>query len=197
MRPGRLAADHYERGNILGNCTAHRGKAVLADLGKLMHQREPSQNGVAVQMHMPGQRSAIGHNDVIADDAIVRYVGICHKQVVIAYLGKAFILLGASMHGGILAYRISIADFQPGDLGRILLVLGIFADGRELIDTILLTYRGRPFNNDMGTYNGTRINLYIRPDNGKRADRHVISQLRLAINYRCWINQINLPRPHI
>ncbi len=127
----------------------------------------------------------------------MRDMGVRHKQVVIAYLGKAAILLRAPVHGGVLAYRVSIADFQLGYLRRILFVLGIFADGSELIDAILLAYGGRPLNNNVGAYHRTGADFYTRAYDRKRAYRHVIGQLRLAINYRCWIDQINLPRLRI
>jgi len=101
------------------------------------------------------------------------------------------------VHRGVLTYRISIADFQPGYFSRILFVLGIFADGGELIDAIIFTYRSRSFDNNVGTYHRTGADFYTGPYDGKRANRHVVSQLRFAINYRCWIDQINLPLLHI
>jgi hypothetical protein len=74
---------------------------------------------------------------MIANNTIMGDMGVSHKQVITAYLGKTTILLGSSVHRGILAYRVSIANFQPGYLSRILFVLGIFADGSELIDAVL------------------------------------------------------------
>lgn len=127
MRLGWLAPHHHKRRNVLSNGAAHCGEAVLAYFGKLMHQGETAQYGMIMQLDVAGQRSAIRHNDMIANGTIVGDMGIGHKQVVIAYLGNALVLLGAAVQGGKFANGVPVADFQPGDFIGVFFVLRILA----------------------------------------------------------------------
>jgi len=123
-------------------------------------------------------------------------MGICHKQVIVAYFGKTVVLLRSPVHRGKLTYGISIANFKPGYFRRIFFVLRVFADRRKLIDAVLLAYCSRPLDNNVRAYDCAGADFHIRSYHGKWANRHVISQLRVTVDYCCWVNQINLPLLH-
>lgn len=189
VRFGWLAAYHDERGDILRYRAAHRGKAVLADFGKLMHQGKTAQNGVAVQTDVAGQGRAVRHDDVVSDNTVVGHVRISHKQVVVADLGDAMILLRSPMHGGKLPDGIAISDFQPGNLGRVFFVLRIFSDRGELVDAVVFADCRGAFDHDMRPDYRARVDSDVGPNHGIRADDNVVGKFSPFINYGSWIDQ--------
>ena len=98
------------------------------------------------------------------------HMGISHKQIIVAYLGNTLILLGSPVHRGKLSNGVSVTNFKSCYLGRIFFILRVFANGGELIDTIILPNGSRPFNNNMGAYDRTGINFYISTYDRKSTD---------------------------
>lgn len=104
---------------------------------------------MAVQLHMSRQGCAISHNNVVANDAIMRDVGVSHEQVVIANFGDALVLLGAPVQGRKFTDRVTVAYFQPGYLGGVLFILRVFTYRGKLINPILFTNGGRALDDNM------------------------------------------------
>ena len=182
MRTGGFPANHHKWRYVLGNGAAHCCKTVLANLGELVHQRKTAEYGMTMELHMSRQGSAVRHDDMIANDAIVRDMGIGHKQVVAAYLGDALVLLGAAMQGRKLANRIAVAYFEPSDFVGVLFVLWVFTNGRKLINPVLLADSSRTFYDDMGTDYCPRSYLYASPDKTIRTNLNIALDFSAAIN---------------
>ena len=78
VRLGRLASNQHIRRYVPGDKTSHCGKTVLAYFAKLMDQSEATEYGKVFNQHMACNRSGIGHDDMVADYAVVGDMGVGH-----------------------------------------------------------------------------------------------------------------------
>ena len=103
---------------------------------KVVDRAKSADRGPLLDDNVAAKRRRIGENDVIANDAIVRNVGICHDERVAAHVGEPAALYGATIDSGELADHIVISYFEPGCFARITHVLRCEPDrakGKELI----------------------------------------------------------------
>src|SRR5919201_5955820 len=74
---------------ILGKNTAATNVGMCADAHVLMHWAKRADRRPVFHDYMPGERGRVGHDDVIADHAIMGDVGISHDQAMIANTREA------------------------------------------------------------------------------------------------------------
>lgn len=126
---------------------------------------------------------------MVADNAIMGDMGIGHKQVVVADLGKALVLLSAAVHRGEFPNRIAVANFKPSYFGSVFLILRIFTNRGELVDSILLSDGGRAFDDDMRTHHRSRPDRYLCTDIAVRPYLNILGQFSLFVDNGGWMNQ--------
>jgi len=68
---------------------------------------------------MAAKSRGVGHDDVVANRAVVSDVGVSHDEVVAADAGEASAFDGASVDGDELANDIVVADFETRGLALI------------------------------------------------------------------------------
>src|SRR3990167_6790576 len=102
-----------------------------ANMAELMNGGEATENRPVTDMDMPSQRGVIGENAMIANDAIVGDMDICHEQVMTANAGFVSILHRAAMHGAGLTEHVVIPNDRTRRFALVLLVLVRFTNGTE------------------------------------------------------------------
>src|ERR1700690_3103045 len=83
------------------------------------------------------QGCGVGQDDVIADKAIVRDVGVSHDQGMTTYASNAATLHGAPIDGDKLANLVVVADLEPRGFAGVGDVLRRQPNRREGIETIV------------------------------------------------------------
>src|ERR1051325_1405967 len=93
------------------------------DAAELVHAGIRADVRAVRDLHVPGQRRAVSHNHTIAEDAIMRDVGLGHDQAIVARLRDDPPALRAAMNGDEFAYAIAPADARLGGLSLVFQVL--------------------------------------------------------------------------
>ncbi len=75
----------------------------LADAHELAHRRLAAEKAVVADARMAAEHGIVGHDDVIADLAVMGDMRSRHQEAMIADLGNAAIVLGAGIDGDVLA----------------------------------------------------------------------------------------------
>jgi hypothetical protein len=70
-------------------------------------------------MYVTCKRGVVGEDAMIADQTIVRDVGVGHQKIIIADGGFETILYGTAMNGDAFANHIVIADHQASVLALV------------------------------------------------------------------------------
>ena len=87
-------------------------KRVRPDADKVMDRAQRSHHRPLSDRDVAAQGRGIGQDDVVADDAIVRDMGVGHDQRVAANAGQSAALDGAAVDGDKLANLVVVADLE-------------------------------------------------------------------------------------
>lgn len=109
----RFARDDSERRYVLVDLRASLYHTMSADMSELVHEGAAADDGEVIYFHLAGELSGIGHDDVIMQDTVVRYVAVCHDEVVIADYGLTFAGCTAVDSHELTEHAV-IADDGPG-----------------------------------------------------------------------------------
>ncbi len=60
-----------------------------AEVAELVHEGAAADDGEVVDDYLAGELCGIGYDDVVAHDTVVRDMGVCHDEAVIAHDGLA------------------------------------------------------------------------------------------------------------
>jgi hypothetical protein len=117
-----------------------------------MHQGATTENDTVTDVDVAGHCRVVRHNDLIANDAIMRHVHITHQQIARANGGHAAVLDCTPMQGHALTDGIVIPNDKLGWLACVLFILAILTHRGELINVIPTANVRRSF------YHGVRTN---------------------------------------
>ena len=131
---------------------------------------------------VPGEGRIVCENRVVANDAIMGHMHVGHDPVVVAYAGHTCILRGAGAEAAELADRITVADFKPGRLTGVFLVLRLGTDGAKLEDPVVATDPGMTFNDHMRTDGRTLGNFHVFANDRIRTNLHAFSKASAWMN---------------
>jgi hypothetical protein len=98
---------------------------------------------------MSGDHRIVGHDDVVADTAIVRHMRVSKKEAPIADDRLHGPVTGAGMHGDAFAYDAIGADRQGGRLPGVFQILRSVADHGEREDRCAGADAGVACNDDV------------------------------------------------
>src|SRR6185312_17345907 len=98
-----LGDDTRKRRYILGNDRAGSHIGISSEAAKLMHRTESSDDHEILHGYVTRQRRPVREDRVAAHHAIVGYMRIGHKQIIVADSGDAATLRGAAAYGTELA----------------------------------------------------------------------------------------------
>src|SRR3546814_4749685 len=97
----------------------------------LRHSRQPADDVEVVDDDMSGERGIGLHDDVIADDTVMRDMGADHEQAIVADARHHPPALGAGIHGDVFADPVIGADHERRILAAILEILRDVPDRRS------------------------------------------------------------------
>src|SRR5512139_1108493 len=102
--------------NILTNGTTTADHHVVSDAHKLKHAGQPSDDGMITDGDVPGKACRIGHNNMVAEPAIMCHVHVGHQNAFRPEGGDPPPLDGSTVDRDILPDDVVMAD---DDLGRL------------------------------------------------------------------------------
>jgi len=169
---------HGKGRDVFPNGGAAADNTMGADAGELMDPRHSADDGVVFHMDMAGQVGGIGHDDPVAELAVVGDVTIGHDEIAIPHDRDADISGGGTMDGNEFTDRVVIADDRPRNLVAELEVLGYGADGGKLKDPASRADVGMFVDDDMRSDDGILADIDIRGNDGVRTDYDPFLQIR-------------------
>ena len=140
-RPGRCAFAEHERRHIVQHAAQSADKAVAADRRKVVHGHRAAQRGVVVDVHMPAQQRAVGHDDVVAQLAVVGDVAAGHQEILVAEPRDAVFFFAAAIDRHAFANDVAVADHDLGVAAGVADVLRLAADHDVRIDDVIVADR--------------------------------------------------------
>ncbi len=149
LRRSRLTGYQGVGGNVAIDSRIHSQECVGAHATKLMNSRKSAAYYPIAQMNVPRQCRIICKYCLIADNAVMRDMAIGHDPVVIAQHRFTGVLNCAAADCTKLANRVAITNTQTRRLTSVFLVLGVIANGGELIDVVVLADACRTVNNNV------------------------------------------------
>jgi hypothetical protein len=165
-----VAGGHDEGGDIFGYRRSAADDRVGAYPRELMNPRKPADDGEVLNVDVSGKVCRVGHDDVIAQLAVMGDMAVRHQQVVIADDGDADVGAGRPINRNVFPDRVMIADNDPRLLASELEILGGAAERCELRDSAFLTDIGMGFDDYVGADTGIFPDRYIGTDNRIRPD---------------------------
>ena len=102
-----------------------------ADAGELVGRRPAAQDREVANLAMTGDHHVVGEDDVVADAAVVRDMGVGEQDATRADDRAPAAAGGAGVHRHAFADQAIFADRQTGALAAIFEVLRLVADRRE------------------------------------------------------------------
>ena len=138
---------------------------MAADMAELVHEGATTDDGKVIDYDLSGQLGRIGHDDVIAQLAVVCDVAVRHDEVVVSDDGFAF-TEGSAVDGNELTDVAVVPDDGPGLFTVELKVLRDATDGSMREDVTVIT--------------DDHIVIDIR----KRIDGYILTDLRFG-TYIC------------
>src|SRR5690606_11224056 len=123
------------------------------------------EDDVIADFDMPGQGGVVGKHAVAAHHAVMCDVGIGQQPVAVADPGAAATAAGAPVERDELADGVAGTDHQLDPFARVLLVLGLAADGGVPDETVARPDPGRP------------VDGAVRPELAAVTDLHVLADV--------------------
>jgi hypothetical protein len=103
-------------------------EGVGSDAAELVNPDIRTKDGMVVNFDVSGQRGSVGHDDVVAHDAVVRHMALRHEQVVVANARHAAASAGPPVQCGKLADDVAFADDEFCPLAGVFQVLWVLTD---------------------------------------------------------------------
>ena len=101
---------------------------MCADLAELVDARVAGENYPVAEFDMACKSSAVGHDAMAADDAIVRDVRIGHEEAIVRDRRLGPSAGGATVDRAELAEYVPVADYELGRFASVLAILRRVAD---------------------------------------------------------------------
>ncbi len=113
------AVSDHERWQVNGDCGTSAEDGEPTDPTELVYRGDARNETVVSDFDISGGERAVGHNDVVADSAIVRYVRVCHHEAVVSY-DSFGIRFSPDICGEALSEDVAIADLEIGNSSRLI-----------------------------------------------------------------------------
>ena len=120
-----------------------------------MHRRQPADHRMVLHGHVPGQRRDVGHDDVVAQRAIVRDVAV-GQDVIVRADARDLAVAGGAVDGDVFAKGVVVADFRARDAALPFQVLRLQPDAGERKNFIFLAQRRVAVNDDVRMQSASR-----------------------------------------
>jgi hypothetical protein len=135
-------------------------------------------------MHVPAEQCPVGHDDVVAEFAVVSDMATGHQEITVPDFGDAIFLLAAAIDRDAFANDIAIADEDSCVAAGIADVLRFAADDDGGVDHIIMANRDVAHHGDGIEKPCAALNANIRSDDAERPDFDVDIDFGARVN-RC------------
>ena len=138
-----------------------------------MHADESSQYGVIADDDVAGELCIVRKRRVVADDAIVRDMGVRQQPVAVADRRRATVQHGAGVNGHELADDVVVPDLGRSGFAAVFAVLRNLADRSELEDAIAAADARAARNHDVARDRRSGADFHFGADHRERTDLNV------------------------
>ena len=132
----------------------------------------------------PDEHGVVGHEDPVAQHAVVADMDVGHQVVVRPEPGEPLFLLGAPVDGDRFAEHVVVADLDPGGLPLVGVILGLAADDREGMNDVVLAQGRVAEQANVGDQPAAPADLHVRADDAIGADLDVVGDLGARVDAR-------------
>ena len=146
-----------------------------------MDRRQPADHRVILDRHMARERRDIGHDDAMAERAIMRDVAIGENMIVRAY-ARDFAVTGRAVNRDIFAKRVPVADFRARDAAFPFQILRLQSNARERKNFISFSQLRVAINNDMRMKFTLLAQRDVFADHAVRPDLAAGAEFRLGMD---------------
>ncbi|EAU64901.1 hypothetical protein STIAU_5450 [Stigmatella aurantiaca DW4/3-1] len=191
VEPGQLrpvSLRHAVRGNVHHHHGAARDEGMLAHPRELMHRRQPREDDVVLDQHVPSDRGALPQDATVAHHAVMRHVAVAHEEVAVADAGDAAATGRADVQRGELANLVLVTEDEFGVLALVLQILGGTAQGGELEHPVARAERRAALDDSVRPHARLRTNLHLGSNDRECANLHRLVELRIRVDYRGGVN---------
>ena len=135
--------------HVAGDGGAPANEGVGANANKMVHRTQRAHRGPFFHDNVASQSCGVGQDDVVADHAIMRDVGVGHDERVIADASEASAFGRAAIDGDKFADSVVVADFEARGFVFVAQVLRGESDGGEREEAIAGADFCRAFDDDV------------------------------------------------
>lgn len=171
-----LALHPPERDDVVLDARHAADDRVRTDADELKNGGQAADNGMVANLNMPRQGRIVGHDDMIAHNAIMRDMNAHHEKSPIPYHGFHRPGPSAGVHCDMLADGVVGAYDKLGQLALVFEVLRGRPETRERINRGPRPDRCPSVDHDMGVDANARPQHDVRTDNAVRPDIHLLAQ---------------------
>src|SRR6185437_5200189 len=171
--------------NILTNGATTANHHVVSDAHKLKNTGQSSDDGMITDGDVSRKACRIGHNNMVAEPAIVCHMHVGHQNALRPKRGHSTPLDGSPVHRDILPDSVVVAD---DDLGRLPLVSKVLwrpSDRSKRMHLVPLPNLRPPINRHMREQSASLSDCDMLPDYTEWPDLNVTIEARLGMNDRC------------
>ena len=184
-----MAVHNHERRHVLNHLRTAADNGHFADSTKLVHRRQPADDGIVLDNHVPGQCAVVAEDHMVADNAIVRDVRV-RQKIPVRPDARRQSIAGGGMHCRVFPEHIIRADFEEALTAVKLQVLRFQPDASKRIKFIARPDRRSSVEHDVRMQPATLAKRNVRADDGIRSDFAIRANLRQRIDYGCWMNHL-------
>ena len=166
-RPGRRAFAQHERRHVVQHAAQAADEAVAADRREMMHGHGAAERGVIVDVHVPAQQRAVGHDDVVAQLAVVGHVAAGHQEILVADPRDAVFFFAAAIDRDAFADDVAVADDDLRVAAGVADVLRLAADDDVGIDDVVAADRHVAHDRDRVQQPRAALDAHVRADDAR------------------------------
>ena len=181
------AFDDHVRRNVLNDAGAGCEHRIVTDAAELVNARAPAEIDVVAANDVAGKSRLRAHDEVVADDAVVRDVRVGENVVIVAER-RPFAFLRAAVNGYVFAEDVAVADFRADAAAVMLQVLRLPADNGKGENFVVFTHDGVAFDTGVVVNNRSRAERDFAADVGVGSDFDIFSELRARLNNSSGMN---------
>ena len=151
-------------------------------MAELVHCGKAADNRKVVHAYMPAESGSVGHDDVIAELAVMGDVRVGHAQVAAADTGNAASAFRAPVERGEFTDTVIVAELQPRHFALELEILRFAADQRVGMDMVAHAHPRVIFDDGVG------VDAAAIPDDDMLFDDrigayfHILADLRIGVH---------------
>ena len=158
-----------------------------ADAAELMHTAVAGNERAVLNLNVPAQQRAVGHDYMVADEAIVPHVRVGHEKIMRSDYGLG-VGFGRTMDGNMFAEDVVVSDAQPRRLVLVFQILWRVANHATGMELVVRANRRQSGEINVRPDDAIRAKDDALVNDGIRSDPDRRIQLCFWMNDGGWMN---------